>query len=106
MCAGAGLVELDLSDNAFGPNGMKGLTKLLESESCFTLQILRLHNNGLGVTGGKVIVISNCCFYAYSITRFCMILLSQFIAIVLFMFLSTYICVCVCVCICMYVSQN
>ena len=55
MTAGAGLVELDLSDNAFGPNGMKGLTKLLQSHSCFTLQVLRLHNNGLGTTGGKVI---------------------------------------------------
>ena len=54
MLAGARLVELDLSDNAFGPNGMKGLTEFLKSESCFSLQELRLHNNGLGITGGKV----------------------------------------------------
>jgi Ran GTPase-activating protein (RanGAP) involved in mRNA processing and transport len=54
MLANAKLVELDLSDNAFGPNGMNGLTSLLKSPSCYSLQELRLHNNGLGVTGGKV----------------------------------------------------
>lgn len=55
MKAGAGLVVLDLSDNAFGPNGIVGLVALLKSSSCYTLQELRLNNNGLGVTGGKVL---------------------------------------------------
>lgn len=54
MKAGAGLVVLDLSDNAFGPNGIVGLVALLKSASCYTLQELRLNNNGLGITGGKV----------------------------------------------------
>ena len=55
MLSGAKLVELDLSDNAFGPNGMKGLVDFLKSESCFSMQELRLNNNGLGITGGKVL---------------------------------------------------
>lgn len=54
MKAGAGLVVLDLSDNAFDPNGIVGLVALLKSSSCYTLQELRLNNNGLGITGGKV----------------------------------------------------
>lgn len=54
MKAGSGLVELDLSDNAFGPNGVVGLVALLKSPSCYTLQELRLNNNGLGIGGGKV----------------------------------------------------
>ena len=41
MKANAKLVELDLSDNAFGPIGMDGLVDLLKSESCFTLKELR-----------------------------------------------------------------
>ena len=48
------MVELDLSDNAFGPNGMEGLVDFLKSESCYSLKELRLNNNGLGITGGKV----------------------------------------------------
>ena len=52
--AGAQLVELDLSDNAFGPNGVEGIVDLLESKTCYTLKELRLNNNGLGTTGGKV----------------------------------------------------
>jgi Ran GTPase-activating protein 1 len=55
MKAGACLVELDLSDNAFGPNGMIGLTDFLKSSSCYTLRELRLNNNGLGITGGKML---------------------------------------------------
>ncbi|XP_056011418.1 ran GTPase-activating protein 1-like [Ostrea edulis] len=55
MKAGAGLVTLDLSDNAFGPNGVVGLVNLLKSSSCYTLQELRLNNNGLGITGGKML---------------------------------------------------
>ena len=54
MHCNAKLVELDVSDNAFGPNGMNGMIDLLESASCFTLRELRLNNNGLGPTGGKV----------------------------------------------------
>ena len=53
MSANAHLVELDLSDNAFGPNGMIGLMDFLKSSSCFSLQELRLNNNGLGIQGGK-----------------------------------------------------
>ena len=54
MSAQATLTELDLSDNAFGPNGMVGLTDLLKSSSCYRLQALKLNNNGLGIHGGKV----------------------------------------------------
>jgi len=54
MVAGANIVELDLSDNAFGPNGMIGLTEFLRSSSCYNLRELRLNNNGLGIQGGKV----------------------------------------------------
>jgi len=54
MVARANLVELDLSDNAFGPNGMIGLTEFLRSSSCYSLRELRLNNNGLGIQGGKV----------------------------------------------------
>jgi len=49
------LVELDLSDNAFGPIGMEGLASLLRSSSCYSLQELRLNNNGLGITGAKLL---------------------------------------------------
>merc|ERR1719187_299994 len=55
MIARARLVELDLSDNAFGPIGMEGLVDLLKSPSCFTLQELKLNNTGCGVTGGKLL---------------------------------------------------
>ena len=58
MVAKANLVELDLSDNAFGPNGMNGLTDFLRSSSCYSLRELRLNNNGLGIQGGKVGTIS------------------------------------------------
>ena len=54
MVAEANLVELDLSDNAFGPNGMTGLMEFLRSCSCYSLSELRLNNNGLGIQGGKV----------------------------------------------------
>ena len=58
MSAEATLTELDLSDNAFGPNGMEGLTDLLKSSSCYRLRTLKLNNNGLGTHGGKVSVFS------------------------------------------------
>ncbi|XP_013775322.1 ran GTPase-activating protein 1-like [Limulus polyphemus] len=55
MLAPAYLVELDLSDNAFGPVGVPGIVPLLKSSSCFTLQELKLNNNGLGIEGGKML---------------------------------------------------
>lgn len=54
MSAGARLTELDLSDNAFGPDGVKGIEQLLKSPSCHTLRELRLNNCGMGIGGGKV----------------------------------------------------
>lgn len=46
-------MELDLSDNAFGPAGAKPLMKLLlENRS---IQILKLNNNGLGIEGVRLI---------------------------------------------------
>lgn len=53
--AGSRLTELDMSDNAFGPIGVEGLAALLRSASCFALEELRLNNNGLGITGGKLL---------------------------------------------------
>ncbi|KAM4530310.1 ran GTPase-activating protein 1-like isoform 2-T2 [Odontesthes bonariensis] len=55
MLAGARLTVLDLSDNAFGPDGVRGIEKLLKSNSCFSLQELRLNNCGMGVGGGKIL---------------------------------------------------
>ena len=49
------LVELDLSDNAFGPVGMEGLKTFLQSPSCYSLRELKLNNTGCGVTGGKML---------------------------------------------------
>lgn len=54
MLAGARLTVLDLSDNAFGPDGVKGIERLLKSKACHTLQELRLNNCGMGIGGGKV----------------------------------------------------
>lgn len=64
MASGAQLTELDLSDNAFGPRGVVGVTDLLSSPTCYTLkvilifdeifsQILRMNNQGLGHAGAK-----------------------------------------------------
>ncbi|XP_041719281.1 ran GTPase-activating protein 1-like isoform X1 [Coregonus clupeaformis] len=55
MTAGARLTLLDLSDNAFGPDGVKGIEKLLKSTACHTLQELRLNNCGMGIGGGKIL---------------------------------------------------
>ncbi|KAG7460051.1 hypothetical protein MATL_G00217270 [Megalops atlanticus] len=55
MAAGARLRVLDLSDNAFGPDGVKGIETLLKSPSCHTLQELRLNNCGMGIGGGKIL---------------------------------------------------
>ncbi|KAG5306293.1 RAGP1 protein, partial [Acromyrmex insinuator] len=53
--ASSQLTELDLSDNAFGPIGIEGLANLLASSPCYTLQQLKLNNNGLGISGGKML---------------------------------------------------
>ncbi|XP_071563994.1 ran GTPase-activating protein 1 [Temnothorax nylanderi] len=53
--AGSQLTELDMSDNAFGPIGIQGLANLLASSPCYTLQQLKLNNNGLGISGGKML---------------------------------------------------
>lgn len=58
ITAGAQLVELDLSDNAFGPDGVRGFEALLKSSACYTLQELKLNNCGMGIGGGKVRVVS------------------------------------------------
>ncbi|XP_052016567.1 ran GTPase-activating protein 1 isoform X2 [Apodemus sylvaticus] len=55
ITAGAQLVELDLSDNAFGPDGVRGFEALLKSPACFTLQELKLNNCGMGIGGGKIL---------------------------------------------------
>ncbi|KAL6094459.1 rangap1 [Pungitius sinensis] len=55
MSAGARLTELDLSDNAFGPDGVKGIEQLLKSPSCHNLRELRLNNCGMGIGGGKIL---------------------------------------------------
>ncbi|XP_044269060.1 ran GTPase-activating protein 1 [Tribolium madens] len=55
VTAGARLTELDMSDNAFGPIGVEGLAALLRSSSCYALEELKLNNNGLGITGGKLL---------------------------------------------------
>ncbi|XP_034670083.1 ran GTPase-activating protein [Drosophila subobscura] len=59
---GAGLIEakakltvLDLSDNALGPNGMRGLEVFLRSPVCYSLQELHLYNCGLGPEGGAML---------------------------------------------------
>lgn len=54
ITSNAKLTELDLSDNAFGPNGIKGAVNLLSSPACFSLKILTLNNVGLGIGGAKV----------------------------------------------------
>ncbi|XGW13991.1 hypothetical protein V3C99_000348 [Haemonchus contortus] len=48
------ITELDLSDNAFGPVGAEGISQFLVSKSAYSLQVLKLNNNGLGA-GGKTI---------------------------------------------------
>ncbi|NXF39587.1 RAGP1 protein, partial [Nyctibius bracteatus] len=55
ITAGAQLVELDLSDNAFGPDGVRGFEALLKSPACYSLQELRLNNCGMGIGGGKIL---------------------------------------------------
>ncbi|KNC97149.1 GTPase-activating protein RNA1 [Spizellomyces punctatus DAOM BR117] len=47
------LVELDLSDNAFGPAGAEPLQRLLINNR--NIQVLRLNNNGLGIEGARLV---------------------------------------------------
>lgn len=47
------LIEINLSDNAFGGRSVDPIVPLLVNNRSF--QILRLNNNGLGPAGGKVI---------------------------------------------------
>ncbi|KAL3319821.1 Ran GTPase-activating protein 1 [Cichlidogyrus casuarinus] len=49
------LVELDLSDNAFGPNGVVGITRFISSVCCSTLKYLKMNNQGLGIGGSKLL---------------------------------------------------
>lgn len=58
ILAGARLTVLDLSDNAFGPDGVRGIETLLKSSACYTLQELRLNNCGMGIGGGKILAAS------------------------------------------------
>jgi Ran GTPase-activating protein 1 len=51
---GCHIVEINLSDNAFGPIGVGGLKTFLSSSACYTLEELRLNNCGMGIGGGKV----------------------------------------------------
>jgi Ran GTPase-activating protein 1 len=44
---------LDLSDNAFGPDGVRGFSALLEN--CASLKELKINNNGLGPEGGRMV---------------------------------------------------
>ncbi|XP_017050524.2 ran GTPase-activating protein [Drosophila ficusphila] len=55
IAAGAKLTVLDLSDNALGPNGMRGLEEFLRSPVCYSLQELLLYNCGLGPEGGSML---------------------------------------------------
>ncbi|XP_061087266.1 ran GTPase-activating protein 1-like isoform X2 [Conger conger] len=55
MAAGPCLTVLDLSDNAFGPDGVKAIEPLLKSATCHTLRELRLNNCGMGIGGGKIL---------------------------------------------------
>ncbi|KAK3559597.1 hypothetical protein QTP86_013564 [Hemibagrus guttatus] len=55
MMSGAKLTELDLSDNAFGPDGVEGIEALLKSSVCYTLQKLKLNNCGMGIGGGTIL---------------------------------------------------
>jgi Ran GTPase-activating protein 1 len=45
------MIELDLSDNAFGPDGVMAFSFLVEASP--QLKVLKLNNNGLGSLGGS-----------------------------------------------------
>ena len=48
------LVVLDLSDNAFGADGIQAVETLLTSPACYSLQEMYFNNNGLG-PGGAIL---------------------------------------------------
>ena len=50
---GTNLVEINLSDNAFGPIGLDALVSFFQSSTCFSLKEIRMHNNGLGPQGAQ-----------------------------------------------------
>ena len=79
--SGANLVEVNMSDNAFGPiglfmffvfvfkeyynyyiviyfEGLEALMNFFQSNCCFSLKEIRLHNNGLGPDGAKKLAVS------------------------------------------------
>lgn len=45
--AGARLTVVDFSDNALGPNGMKGLVDFFKSSSAYSLQVRKFEKKGL-----------------------------------------------------------
>ncbi|KAI8324733.1 RNI-like protein [Martensiomyces pterosporus] len=47
------LIEINLSDNAFGPLGAAAMADFLSKQT--SLQVLKLNNNGLGIQGGQTI---------------------------------------------------
>lgn len=51
--SGAHLVEINMSDNAYGPIGLDALVNFFESGCCFSLKEIRMHNNGLGPQGAQ-----------------------------------------------------
>ena len=53
VASGSQLVELNLSDNEFGPDVLNLLITFLTRRTCFNLTELRMHNNGLGPEGAK-----------------------------------------------------
>lgn len=50
------LIELDLSDNAFGPAGARPLMRLLVNNR--NIRTLKLNNNGLGIEGGRLVSVA------------------------------------------------
>lgn len=56
--SGANLVEVNMSDNAFGPIGLEALMNFFQSTCCYSLKEFRLHNNGLGPDGAKKLALS------------------------------------------------
>lgn len=56
--SGAKLVEINMSDNAFGPIGLDALMEFFQAGCCHSLRELRLHNNGLGPQGAQKLALS------------------------------------------------
>lgn len=53
MIDNTALVELNLSDNAFGGRSAEPMVNFLKNNHSFS--VLKLNNNGLGVTGGTIV---------------------------------------------------